>query len=258
MSESQMREVLAKLRSLLDDVEALLAVIQSASVLTSPGREQATEMLRRLKDRLRDEHKRTLTAKGRAGLNLVERSPPGDGVRPARRAARLEHTPADPRSMETVCLECGSPVQQTAGGRPRLYCSNRCRQAAPPQARRSWPHPCRPPRGGRQGARRLAPASADGGPGCLRDARGPRHRRRLPASRPRGLPAAALALRGRRQGLGRSPYLLLPRARRESVAHALFWGSAIGTSMLHGRDVDGCSAETRGHRARLISTSDFG
>jgi endogenous inhibitor of DNA gyrase (YacG/DUF329 family) len=32
--------------------------------------------------------------------------------------------------METICLECGSPVRQTAGGRPRLYCSNRCRQAA--------------------------------------------------------------------------------------------------------------------------------
>ena len=31
--------------------------------------------------------------------------------------------------METICLECGSPIQQTAGGRPRLYCSNRCRQA---------------------------------------------------------------------------------------------------------------------------------
>ncbi len=32
--------------------------------------------------------------------------------------------------METVCLECGSPVRQTAAGRPRLYCSNHCRQAA--------------------------------------------------------------------------------------------------------------------------------
>jgi hypothetical protein len=32
--------------------------------------------------------------------------------------------------METICLECGSPVEQTAGGRPRLYCSNGCRQAA--------------------------------------------------------------------------------------------------------------------------------
>ena len=32
--------------------------------------------------------------------------------------------------METICLECGSPVRQTAGGRPRLYCSNGCRQAA--------------------------------------------------------------------------------------------------------------------------------
>ena len=32
--------------------------------------------------------------------------------------------------METICLECGAPPQQTAGGRPRLYCSNRCRQAA--------------------------------------------------------------------------------------------------------------------------------
>jgi hypothetical protein len=32
--------------------------------------------------------------------------------------------------METICLECGSPVRQTAGGRPRIYCSNGCRQAA--------------------------------------------------------------------------------------------------------------------------------
>ena len=32
--------------------------------------------------------------------------------------------------MEIICLECGSPVRQTAGGRPRLYCSNSCRQAA--------------------------------------------------------------------------------------------------------------------------------
>lgn len=31
--------------------------------------------------------------------------------------------------METICLECGAPVQQSAAGRPRLYCSNRCRQA---------------------------------------------------------------------------------------------------------------------------------
>jgi hypothetical protein len=32
--------------------------------------------------------------------------------------------------MKTVCLECGTPVHQIAGGRPRLYCSNGCRQAA--------------------------------------------------------------------------------------------------------------------------------
>jgi hypothetical protein len=32
--------------------------------------------------------------------------------------------------METICLECGSPLRQIAGGRPRLYCSNGCRQAA--------------------------------------------------------------------------------------------------------------------------------
>ena len=74
MSEPQMREVLAKLQSLLDDVEALLALIQSAPVLTSLEREQAVEMLRRLKERLRDEHKRTSSVKGRADLNLVERS----------------------------------------------------------------------------------------------------------------------------------------------------------------------------------------
>jgi len=32
--------------------------------------------------------------------------------------------------MKTICLECESPVRQRAGGRPRLYCSNGCRQAA--------------------------------------------------------------------------------------------------------------------------------
>ena len=74
MSEREMREVLAKLQSLLDDVEALLAVVQSAPLLTSPAKEHALEMLRRLKDRLRNEHKRTSSAKGRAGLNLVERN----------------------------------------------------------------------------------------------------------------------------------------------------------------------------------------
>jgi ElaB/YqjD/DUF883 family membrane-anchored ribosome-binding protein len=73
MSESQMREVLAELQSLLDDVEALLAMVQSAPALPSPAKEGAKEMLRRLKRRLRDEHKRTSTVKGRARLNLVER-----------------------------------------------------------------------------------------------------------------------------------------------------------------------------------------
>ena len=74
LSESQMREVLAELQSILDDVEALLIVLQSVPVLTSNEREQAREMLRRLKGRLRDEHERTASAKGRAGLNLVERN----------------------------------------------------------------------------------------------------------------------------------------------------------------------------------------
>jgi hypothetical protein len=32
--------------------------------------------------------------------------------------------------MKTICLECGSPIRQIAEGRPRLYCSNGCRQAA--------------------------------------------------------------------------------------------------------------------------------
>jgi ElaB/YqjD/DUF883 family membrane-anchored ribosome-binding protein len=74
MSESQMREVLAELQSLLDDVEALLTMVQGAPMLASPARENAREMLRRLRGRLRDEHKRTSTVKGRAGLNLVERN----------------------------------------------------------------------------------------------------------------------------------------------------------------------------------------
>ena len=74
MSESEMREVLAALQSLLDDVEALLTIVQGTPALPSPAEEEAREMLRRLKDRLRDEHRRTSTVKGRARLNLVERT----------------------------------------------------------------------------------------------------------------------------------------------------------------------------------------
>jgi len=32
--------------------------------------------------------------------------------------------------MDTICLECGSPVEQLSGGRPHLDRSNRCRQAS--------------------------------------------------------------------------------------------------------------------------------
>lgn len=32
--------------------------------------------------------------------------------------------------METVCIGCGAPVTQPTTGRPRLYCSKRCRQTA--------------------------------------------------------------------------------------------------------------------------------
>ena len=73
MSEGQMREVLAQLTSLLDDVEALLAVLDDAPALGGPAKDGAREMLRRLKDRIRREHRRTSTVKGRAALNLVER-----------------------------------------------------------------------------------------------------------------------------------------------------------------------------------------
>ena len=78
-----MREVLAQLQSLLDDIGALLTMTESKAVLVSPEREQASEMLRRLRHRLRDEHKRTSTAKGRAGLNLVERNFYGPAVQEA-------------------------------------------------------------------------------------------------------------------------------------------------------------------------------
>src|ERR1035437_9939368 len=74
MSESEMREVLAELQSLLDDIEALLSLVQSDRALPSPAKEEARQMLRRLKDRLRNEHKRTSTVRGRASLNLVERN----------------------------------------------------------------------------------------------------------------------------------------------------------------------------------------
>jgi len=61
-------------KDLLDDIEALLTLVQSAPVLPGPAKAAAREMLRRLKDRLQDEHKRTSTVKGRARLNLVERN----------------------------------------------------------------------------------------------------------------------------------------------------------------------------------------
>jgi endogenous inhibitor of DNA gyrase (YacG/DUF329 family) len=32
--------------------------------------------------------------------------------------------------METTCMECGAAVTQPTTGRPRMYCSKRCRQAA--------------------------------------------------------------------------------------------------------------------------------
>ena len=32
--------------------------------------------------------------------------------------------------METTCGECGAAVTQPSTGRPRMYCSKRCRQAA--------------------------------------------------------------------------------------------------------------------------------
>lgn len=38
--------------------------------------------------------------------------------------------------METTCLECREPITQPTTGRPRLYCSRRCRQAAFRRSRR--------------------------------------------------------------------------------------------------------------------------
>jgi endogenous inhibitor of DNA gyrase (YacG/DUF329 family) len=32
--------------------------------------------------------------------------------------------------METTCMECGTAVMQPATGRPRMYCSKPCKQAA--------------------------------------------------------------------------------------------------------------------------------
>jgi len=32
--------------------------------------------------------------------------------------------------MESICLECGGSLRQPRTGRPKLYCSGRCRQAA--------------------------------------------------------------------------------------------------------------------------------
>jgi len=74
MSEAEMREVLAQLTSLLDDIEALITVVEAAPVLAGSAKEGAREMLRRLKKRVWSEHKRTSSVKGRASLNLVERN----------------------------------------------------------------------------------------------------------------------------------------------------------------------------------------
>ena len=74
MSETEMREVLAQLTSLLDDIEALITMVEGAPLPAGSAKEGAREMLGRLKERVRNEHKRTSTVKGRASLNLVERN----------------------------------------------------------------------------------------------------------------------------------------------------------------------------------------
>ena len=89
--------------------------------------------------------------------------------------------PTDSRGPATPLL-----LERLPAGRPS------------PQARRRRSRTRRSLRDTRPGTRHAAPARAHGGPGRLRDPRGPRHRQRLPAPRPRGLPPAALALRGRR------------------------------------------------------------
>jgi hypothetical protein len=73
MSEAEMREVLAELTSLCNDIEALITLVASAPLLARPEQEAAREMLGRLQSRVRREHQRMSTVKGRAGLNLVER-----------------------------------------------------------------------------------------------------------------------------------------------------------------------------------------
>lgn len=85
-----MREVLAALQSLLDDLEALLATIENMNAPPTPAEEEAArEMLRRLKDRLRGEHRRTWSVKGRSSLNLVERTYYAPAVQEAHEDLRI-------------------------------------------------------------------------------------------------------------------------------------------------------------------------
>ena len=112
-----MPEALAALHSLLDDVEALLTTIEGMSAFPSPAEEEAREMLRRLKDRLRDEHRRTSTIKGRARLNLVERTYYAPAVQEAHDDLRtgIDSPPGD------ACLPTCSARGSTSRRSPASY-----------------------------------------------------------------------------------------------------------------------------------------
>ena len=106
-------------------------------------------------------------------------------------------------------MECGAAVTQPTTGRPRMYCSKRCRQAAfgdAPGASPSW---CRSTTVETVATATPAGSGPPGRSGRARDLRGPRHRRRVPPPRPRGPAGPPLALReGRRRHHGSPAHLL--------------------------------------------------
>ncbi len=104
-------------------------------------------------------------------------------------------------------MECGAAVTQPTTGRPRMYCSKRCKQAA---WRRSRSIAKLVPVDRMETvAGHPAGAGPPGRSGSARDLRGPRHRRRVPPARARGPAGPRLALREGRQGHHGSPAHLL-------------------------------------------------
>ena len=74
MNESQKRACLAQLDDLIGQTASLMNLVGSRQVLFGPEKQQARDMLKALKTRLRDEYHRTSTVRGQQKLNPIERN----------------------------------------------------------------------------------------------------------------------------------------------------------------------------------------